>query len=209
MVPMFFPFNADDSRELQKWHVTCYHTLYNKNLKGGDFVKKVLSLVVALLFVLSVAGLSIAADEKKAAPAEAKKEAAPAKAEAKKEAAPAAKAEAKKAPAKVQQVTGEVTAVDAKANTLTVKGAKGDVALTADKATVKIGKDKKSLADVKVGDKVTVKFSEADGKNVAKSVAVAAAKAEKKAEKKEEKKAAAPAETKKEAAPAAKPAEKK
>ena len=28
-----------------------------------------------------------------------------------------------------------------------------------------MGKDKKAIADVKVGDKVTVKYSEADGKN--------------------------------------------
>lgn len=139
-------------------------------------MKKVLALIVSAIFIISVAGLSFAAEEKKAA--------APAKAEEK-------KAE-KKAPAKVKTVTGEVTAVDAKANTLTVKGKKGDVALSADdKTTVKVGKDKKSLADVKAGDKAVVKYSEVDGKNVAKSIAVAAA---------------AP---KKEAAPAAKPAEKK
>lgn len=157
------------------------HLAYITNIKyskGGDFVKKVLSLVVALLFVLSVAGLSIAADQKMAAPAEAKKEAAPAE-----------KKETKKAVAKVKHVTGEVTAVDAKANTLTVKGKKGDVALSADeKAAAK-------LADVKVGDNVTVKYKEDGGKNVATSIAK---KAEKKAAKKAEKK---------EAAPTAKPAE--
>lgn len=71
-------------------------------------MKKAIAIIVSVLFVLSVAGLSFAA-EQKAAPAE---KAAPAKAE-------------KKAPAKVKQVTGEVTAVDAKANTLTVKGKKG------------------------------------------------------------------------------------
>ncbi len=157
-------------------------------------MKKVLALIVSALFIISVAGLSFAAEEKKAA--------APAKAEEKKAAAPAKeekKAE-KKAPAKVKTVTGEVTAVDAKANTLTVKGKAGDVALSADdKTTVKIGKDKKSLADVKAGDKAVVKYSEVDGKNVAKSIAAKEAPA-KKAEKKAEKK---------EAAPAAKPAEKK
>ena len=142
-------------------------------------MKKVIALVVAMLFVLSVAGLSFAAEKAApAAPAE-KKEAAPAKAE-------------KKAPAKVKQVTGEVVAVDAKAKTLTVKGKKADVALSVDdKAAAK-------LADVKVGDKVTVKYKETDGKNVATSIVAKKAKAEKKVEKKE----AAPA------APA-KPAEKK
>ncbi len=125
-------------------------------------MKKAIAIVVALLFVLSVAGLSFAAEEKKAE---------------------------KKAPAKVKQITGEVTAVDAKANTLTVKGKKADVSLTTDeKTTVKIGKEKKTLADVMVGDKATVKYAEVDGKNVAKSIVVTPAK--KKEEKKEEKKPA-------------------
>ncbi|HXX53499.1 MAG TPA: hypothetical protein VEI28_02905 [Thermodesulfovibrionales bacterium] len=148
-------------------------------------MKKAIAIIVSVLFVLSVAGLSFAAD--KAAPA------APA--------APAEKAE-KKAPAKVKQITGEVAAVDAKANTLTVKGKKGDVMISADdKTAVKMGKEKKSLADVKMGDKVTVKYAEMDGKNVAKSIMVSAAPA-----KKEMKKEAAPAAAP--AAPAA-PAEKK
>ncbi|HUO76046.1 MAG TPA: DUF5666 domain-containing protein [Thermodesulfovibrionales bacterium] len=147
-------------------------------------MKKAIAIIVSVLFVLSVAGLSFAAE--KAAPA------------------PAEKAE-KKAPAKVKQVTGEVAAVDAKANTLTVKGKKGDVMVnTDDKTSVKIGKEKKSLADVKMGDKVTVKYAEMDGKNVAKSIMVSAAPAK---EKKEMKKEAAPAAAP--AAPAAAPAKKK
>jgi len=146
-------------------------------------MKKVIAIIVSALFVLSVAGLSFGADEKKAAPAPApeKKEAAPAKAE-------------KKASAKVKQVTGEVVAVDAAAKTLTIKGKKGEVALSVDeKAAAK-------LADVKVGDKATVKYKEMDGKNVASSIT-----AKKAAAKKAEKKAAA----KKEAAPAPKAEEKK
>ena len=127
-------------------------------------MKKVIALLVAMLFALSVVGLAIAAEKKEAAPAE-KKEAAPAQ---------------EKAPVKVKQVTGEVTAIDAAAKTLTVKGKAGEVALTADdKTTVKIGKEKKTLADVKVGDKITVKYAEMDGKNVAKSIIVKAAPAKK------------------------------
>lgn len=140
-------------------------------------MKRVIALTVAMLFVLSVAGLAIAAEKKEATPME-KKEAAPVE---------------KKAHAKVKQVTGEVTAVDATAKTLTVKGKAGDVALTADdKTTVKVGKEKKALADVKVGDKVTVRYAEMDGKNIAKSIIVKAAPAEKKeaAPKAEEKKPA-------------------
>jgi microtubule-associated protein 1 len=57
------------------------------------------------------------------------------------------------------------------------------------------------LADVKQGDKVTVKYTVKDGKNAAKSVKKHAAKAEKKEAAPAEKKEAAPA--KKEAAPAA------
>ena len=149
-------------------------------------MKKTIAIVLSLVLMFAFTAVTFAA-EKAAAPAE--KKAAPAE-----KAAPAKKAVKK-------QVTGEVTAVDAKANTLTVKGKKGDVMLsTDDKTTVMAGKDKKTLADVKAGDNVTVHYSEADGKNVAHKVAIKAAPA-KKAAKKEK---AAPAEKK--AAPAAAPA---
>jgi Cu/Ag efflux protein CusF len=79
-----------------------------------------------------------------------------------------------------KEVIGEVTAVDANANTLTVKGKKGDVMVsTDDKTTIMANKDKKTLADVKAGDKVTVNYTEADGKNVATKVAIKAAPAPK------------------------------
>jgi Cu/Ag efflux protein CusF len=134
-------------------------------------MKKTIAIVLSLVLMFAFTAVSFAA-EKAAAPAE-KKEA------------------AKKAESK--QVTGEVSAVDAKAKTITVsKKAKDKVEDTV------ISVDDKMLADVKKGDKVTVKFTVADGKNTAKSVK----KHEAKAEKKE-----APA--KKEAAPAkAAPAEK-
>jgi ribosomal protein S1 len=136
-------------------------------------MKKAIAIIVSALFVLSVAGLSFAAEKK--APAEKK--------------------------AKVHTVTGEVVAVDAAAMTVTVKGRKGEVALsTTDKTKFAKGK---SLADVKVGEKATVKYVEEDGKNTAKSVMVKATHA-KKEMKKEMKKEAAPAEK-----PMAAPAEKK
>jgi len=135
-------------------------------------MKKAIAILVSVLFVLSIAGFALAAEQK---------------------AAPAAE---KKAPAKVKQVTGEVTAVDAAAKTLTIKTKKGDVMLTADdKTAVMAGKEKKALADVKAGDKVTAKYTEMDGKNVAKSIAVTAA--PKKAAPKAEEKKAAPAPTEK------------
>jgi len=139
-------------------------------------VKKALALIISVLFVFAVTSMSFAA-ETKAAPA-----AVPAKA------APAM--EEKKAPAKVKQVTGDVTAVDVKAKTITVKGKRGDVtAMVDDKTKIMMGKDMKTLADIKACDKVKVKYKEADGKMMAKSIAI------KPADKKME--------------PAAKPAEKK
>jgi microtubule-associated protein 1 len=123
-------------------------------------VKKAIAIIVSVLFVFAITSLSFAAEEKKAAPA----------------------AE-KKAPVKVKHVTGEVTAMDAQAKTITVKGKEGDVVIAVE--------DKK-VAHIKAGDKVVVKYTEADGKNTAKSVTKATAKpAEKKA-----KPAATPAEKK-------------
>ena len=142
-------------------------------------MKKAIAIIVSVLFVFAITSVSFAAD-KAAAPA-ADEKAAP------------AKAEGKKSMVKVKQVTGEVTAVDAKAKTITVKGKKGDVV---------IGIDAKMIADVKAGDKVTAKYTETDGKNTAKSVKKAVAKAAK-TEKAE------PVKTEKKVEPAAKPAERK
>lgn len=164
-------------------------------------MKKVLALIIALMFAFAVTAAFAAEAPKKAAPAE-KKEAP--KAEEKKDAKKAKKA----------TVTGEVIAIDAKANTLTVKGPKkGDVALTVnDKTKITAGKDKKTLADIKAGDKVAVEYTEAD-KNTANKIDIKAASAKKDAPKAEEKKPAAPApaaapkaEEKKPAAPAKKSA---
>jgi hypothetical protein len=74
-------------------------------------------------------------------------------------------AEEKKHSTKAMLVSGEVTAVDAAANTLTIKGKKGEVVLTTtDKTKFAEGK---TLADVKVGDKLSAKYSEKDGKMMA------------------------------------------
>lgn len=152
-------------------------------------MKKTLAIIVSLIFVLSFAGLSFAADkavEKKAEPVKAEKKA-PAMEEKKAEPAKAVKKAA------VKTVTGDVAAVDAKAKTITVKGKKGDVVIAA---------DDKMMADIKAGDKVVVKYTEADGKNTAKSVKKAAAKAEKKAEPAKMEKKAEPVKAEKKAEPA-------
>lgn len=109
-------------------------------------MRKLLAVFVAALFALSVAGLALAAEEKKAAPAAPAKAAEPAKPAAEKKEAP--KAEKK---AKPKFVTGTIEALDAAAGTLTVKGKKESVSLKAG--------EKVKLEGFKVGDKVTVKYS--------------------------------------------------
>jgi Cu/Ag efflux protein CusF len=110
------------------------------------------------------------------------------------------------AAAKIHQVTGEVTAVDAAAKTVTLKHRKGEVVISVvEKTSIKEGKEKKSLEDVKAGDKVTVHYTEADGKMTAKSIAIKGAmkKHEMKREKKHEKKMEKKTEEKAAPAPAA------
>ncbi len=120
-------------------------------------MKKTIAVVLSLLFILAVTSVTFAA-EKQAAPA-AQQPAA--------KAAPAAKAVE-------QHVKGDITAVDANAMTVTVKGKKGDVTVTVDaKTEFKLGKDKKTVADLKVGEKVKILYHEADGKNIAKSISEA------------------------------------
>jgi len=122
-------------------------------------VKKVIAIFVAVIFVFAMASFSFATEEKKAAPAPAS---APAPAE----------------KPKVLQVTGDVKAVDTKAMTITVskmmkgKAAVETIVTVSDKTKIKMDKADKALADVKVGDKVTVKYTEAEGKKMAKSVAI-------------------------------------
>jgi|SRR5208337_1134789 len=81
----------------------------------------------------------------------------------------------------VKQITGDVTTIDVAVKTLTIKGKKAEVVITADdKTTVKINKEKKTLSDIKVGDKVTLKYAEIEGKKIARSIEIKPAKAEKK-----------------------------
>jgi Cu/Ag efflux protein CusF len=124
-------------------------------------VKKVIAILVSVIFVFAFASLSLAAE--KAAPA----------------AAPVEKTSGSLTAGRpiVRQVTGEVKVVDMKAMTLTVtkmmKGKAEETMVTVgDKTEVIMGKEKKALADVKAGDKVTVKYIEAEGHNVAKKIAI-------------------------------------
>lgn len=115
-------------------------------------MKKTILIIVAVLFIFALTSVSFAA-EKKAEMAK-----------------PAEKP-------KVSYVAGKVKAIDTVAQTITIakkaKGKEQETVVTVDeKTSITMGKAKKMLADVKVGNNVTVKYSEVEGKNVAKSVAI-------------------------------------
>ena len=103
---------------------------------------------------------------------------------AEKKAAEPAKMEEKKAAEKpkTSSATGEVVSVDAKTGMLAVKVKDKEMSFTA---------ETKVVEKVKVGDRVTVSYTEKEGKMMASSVKAAKApekKAEKKAEEKKEEK---------------------
>ena len=75
-----------------------------------------------------------------------------------------------KSEAKTTRITGEVTSVDGKAGTLTVKTKDKEANLIADSNA------KGALGKVKVGDMVKVTYAEKDGKMLASSIAGAKAK---------------------------------
>ena len=123
-------------------------------------MKKLLSLTIAAVFALSLAGATLAQG------ADVSNATAPAKKVMKHK-------KTSRRAARARYVTGEVTAVDSTAGTITVKGRKGEVPLdTNEKTVIKKGKTKMTLADIKAGDRVTVRYSESNGKNIAKSIIV-------------------------------------
>jgi Cu/Ag efflux protein CusF len=80
-------------------------------------------------------------------------------------ATPAAPAMEKSEQAKRNRATGEVTSVDVKAGTFTVKGKDKEINLVADSKNSKAEVEK-----LKVGDTVRVSYTEKDGKMIARSV---------------------------------------
>ena len=80
-------------------------------------------------------------------------------------ATPAAPAMEKSEKAKTNGVTGEVTSVDVKAGTFTVKAKDKDINLVADSKSTKA-----ALEKLKVGDMVRVSYTEKDEKMIASSV---------------------------------------
>ncbi len=89
-------------------------------------------------------------------------------------------AETKAAPmmkkGKMTSMKGEITEVDAAGNNVKVKEKDKEVTINVtDKTMITAGKTKRSLADLKAGDKVVAKFTDEDGKMVARSIRVATA----------------------------------
>ena len=80
-------------------------------------------------------------------------------------ATPAAPAMEKSEKAKTNRLTGEITSVDVKAGTFTVKGKDKEINLVADSKSTKAEVEK-----LKVGDMVRVSYTEKDGKMIASSV---------------------------------------
>jgi Cu/Ag efflux protein CusF len=74
---------------------------------------------------------------------------------------------------KVKQITGDIVTLDLNARTLTVKSKRQEVSLsTDDKTIIRLNKEKKTLADLKSGDKIKAKYIHVDGKNIAKSISI-------------------------------------
>jgi hypothetical protein len=80
-------------------------------------------------------------------------------------ATPAAPAMEKSEKAKSNRLTGEITSVDVKGGTFTVKGKDKEINLVADSKSTKADVEK-----LKVGDLVRVSYTEKDGKMIASSV---------------------------------------
>ncbi|HKP97444.1 MAG TPA: hypothetical protein VJ385_16990 [Fibrobacteria bacterium] len=117
---------------------------------------------LALAAALSFGASAFAADEAAAAPME--------------KAAPAASAA--KAP-KAKSFSGTVVSSDAIANTLVVKGGKGEETFSvAPTAKIVQGKKDVKIADVMKDEKVTVKYTEENGAKTASMIRVSAAKKE-------------------------------
>lgn len=110
-------------------------------------MKNIIKVLVIALTSLAFSGVSFA-QAKPATPA-----------------TPAAPAMEKSEKAKTNDVTGEVTSVDVKAGTFTVKAKDKDINLVADSKSIKA-----ALEKLKVGDMVRVSYTEKNGKMIVSSV---------------------------------------
>jgi Cu/Ag efflux protein CusF len=112
-------------------------------------MRKIMGIVMAFVLVLSFSGLAPAIDDKPSG---------------------------NKTRVKAKQITGEVTEIDVKAQTVSVRGKNGTVSVgLTDKTKVTMNKEPKTLSDVQIGDRVTVKYKDADGRQTAKSIEIKSA----------------------------------
>ena len=138
-------------------------------------MKNFITIIVSILFTFAISSIPFAIGEEKAVPTTLP---APSK-------LPYA--------SKVQQITGGVSAVNTTTNSITVTKKIMDKVVEAvvtidDKTEIMKEKENKSFSDIKMGDKVVVKYTKVDGKNIAKSITIKPAEPESK-EKQIEKKA--------------------
>jgi ribosomal protein S1 len=129
-------------------------------------MRKARTILLSVLFAFVMSSLSLAVEEKKV------------------ESMPPKPLKLQTA-AKAQQITGEVSAVNALANSITVTKKIRDTVVEAvitidDKTKIMKEKEDKSFADIKIGDKVVVKYANVDGKNVAKNINIQPARPESK-----------------------------
>ena len=153
-------------------------------------MKKLIALPLALVFALGTAGFVVAQEKK----AEEKKS------EMKSDAKPMEKKAEKKPMAKTANGTVKTASADSVVVAGKDKGKDAEWTFAVDpKTTIKKGGKAITSADIKTGDSVQVKYTEADGKAMAQSVTVKApaAAAKKMDDKKMESKPAAPAAEKK------------
>ena len=153
-------------------------------------MKKLIALPLALVFALGTAGIVVAQEKK----AEEKKS------EMKSDAKPMEKKAEKKPMAKTANGTVKSASADSVVVAGKDKGKEAEWTFAVDpKTTIKKGGKAITAADIKMGDSVQVKYTEADGKAMAQSVTVKApaAAAKKMDDKKMESKPAAPAAEKK------------
>jgi hypothetical protein len=81
---------------------------------------------------------------------------------------------AKAAKVKHEVITGNVVSVDALANKVVIKDAKGEETIVANANTkVELGGKSAKIAELQTGEKVTVMYIMKDGKKVAKGIKVA------------------------------------
>jgi ribosomal protein S1 len=127
-------------------------------------MRKAMTILLSVIFAFVMSSLSLAVEEKKV------------------ESVPPKPLKLQTA-AKVQQITGEVSAVNPTAMSIIVTKKIRDKVLetvvTIDNETkILKEKEKKTFLDIKTGDKVVVKYTKVDGKNVAKNISIKPAKPE-------------------------------